>query len=82
MEPTGGNYLEEEGNVIHGDTASQCPLRAHEPDASYCNAIGKESGDRLMLLDYVYLVWSSSLLAQDLADLLQGKTKILIIPHL
>ena len=31
-----------------------------------------------MLLDYVYLVWSSSLLAQDLADLLQGKTKILI----
>jgi len=53
MEPTGGNYLEEEGNVIHGDTASPCPLRAHEPDASYCNAIGKESGDRLMLLDYV-----------------------------
>ena len=43
MEPTGGNYLEEEGNVIHGDTASPCPLRAHEPDASYCNAIGKES---------------------------------------
>ena len=43
MEPTGGNYLEEEGNVIHGDTAGPCPLRAHEPDESYCNAIGKES---------------------------------------